>query len=377
VDNRLIAGYSFETSAGDAGMMQALACLFGVLLPSAAAQLPRRMLRFVRRLWPHIPLGTFLVIAGALNVITGLLAETRPLVLSDALSQQVSIAVLGTGAQIVFGVGLAVTGVGLFWRLRIAWTFALLLLLITIGINIAKGHYSGSLIVPAIVLLALLVWKNHFDHRTAWGSSLMSLMGVTLVLVYGTFGIYLFGDQFDPKITTWLTALYFLVETLSTTGYGDYAPVTPLTQGFMISVWVFGLGVFATALAAIASSALTSNMARLISPGGMRRMEKNHVILVGNGLIAANTADELQRRGIRFVQLIKPESEPPSHEQPVVTGDASDNETLRKAGVAKARLLIAADDDEGENAFVCLATKDIKPELTVLVRRIRGIRFGA
>src|SRR5699024_7094923 len=96
-------------------------------------------------------------------------------------------------------------------------------------------------------------------------------------------------------------------------------------------------------------------------------MEKDHVILVGDGLIATNTAHELKRRKIPFIQLVQPDQQPPLPDQAVVTGDPSDNDVLRKAGIAKARMLIAAEDDDGSNAFVCLAAKDINPKLRVLV----------
>src|SRR5699024_10076821 len=93
-------------------------------------------------------------------VLSNILSEQFADVLmsSDALAQQSSIAVLGTSAQLVFGAGLVTTGLGLFWRIRIAWVFAILLLVVTIGINVAKGHFNASLIVPVVVLLALILY---------------------------------------------------------------------------------------------------------------------------------------------------------------------------------------------------------------------------
>lgn len=311
-----------------------------------------------------------MIVAGTVNIVAGIWTNTSPITASRQLSgldEPVSFAVLGSGAQIIFAAGLIATGIGLFWRLRIAWTFAVLLLVITIGINITKAHFGGALLLPGGVLLALMILQHHFQHGTVLGNSLMSLVGVFAVLAYGTLGLYLLGHQFDPPITTLVAALYFLVETLSTTGYGDYHPTTTLAQGFLITVWIFGLGVFATAFASIASSALTTHLTRLVTPGGMRRMEKNHVILVGHGLIAGNTANELRQRGISFIQLVEPGQEPPLSDHPVVVGDSSDDKVLHKAGISRARMLIAADDDDGENAFVCLAAKAIKSELKVLV----------
>ncbi|HET7674075.1 MAG TPA: ion channel, partial [Gammaproteobacteria bacterium] len=208
-----------------------------------------------RRIWPQVPLALILVAAGAVNVLAGFHAQhflNAAVGKVPELTQQVSLGALGSGTQIILGIGLIFTGIGLFWRIRIAWTFAVLLLLVTIAVNVARSHYGGTLILPGVILLLLLVLQRHFWRRTLLGNSLVSLVSVVAVVAYGTFGLYLLGHQFDPPITTLLSALYFLVETLSTTGYGDYHPVTQLAQGFMITVWVFGLSVFATAVVAVA-----------------------------------------------------------------------------------------------------------------------------
>lgn len=328
------------------------------------------MTRLWRLLWPQVPLALFLVAAGAVNVLAGFRAQDFLDLASGALPQfsdQVSLGVLGSGAQIIFGGGLIFTGIGLFWRMRVAWTFAVLLLLITIGINLVKGHFGGALILPGIVLLALIVLQRHFWRRTLLGNSLVSIVSIFAVVAYGTLGMYLLGDQFDPRIASLMSALYFLVETLSTTGYGDYHPVTELAQGFLITVWVFGLGVFGTAIVSVAGPAFATHLNRFFAPGGAPRMEKDHVILVGGGNIASNTAHELARRGIAFVQLVGQDDDPPLPDQPVIRGDTSDDKILLKAGIDKARMLIAAEDDDGENAFISLAAKDINPALNVLI----------
>lgn len=344
----------------------------------------RTLLRLWRLLWPQVPIGLFMIAAGTINVLAGFRAEHFLSIAAGGMSQfgeQVSLGILGSGAQIIFGCGLAFTGLGLFWRVRVAWTFAVMLLLITIAINVAISHFGAPLILPGIVLLALIVSHRHFSRRTLWGNSLVSLISIFAVIAYGTFGIYLLGKQFDPHITSMLTALYFLVETLSTTGYGDFSPVTELAQGFMITVWIFGLGVFGAALASVAGPALTNHLNRFLTPGGIRRMHNNHVILIGGGIFASSTVHELERRGIDFIQVVGQDQEPPLPDQPTVFGDASDDQVLHKAGIDKARMLVAAEDDDGENAFITLAAKDLNPKLKVLAvatsrRSIRRLKLA-
>jgi len=346
-----------------------------------------RAWRGIRGLWPQVPLGLFLVAGGALNVLAGLHAHVlAALVPSFArtvpqLSEQVSLAALGSGAQVILGGALVLSGIGLFWRLRVAWTFACLLLLITIGVNAGRGHFGGSLIVPGLALLLLAAFRRDFQHRTLFGTALVSFAGILAVLAYGTFGTYLLGDQFEPPIKSLVTALYFAIVTLSTVGYGDFHPATPLAQGYTLTLIVFGLSVFASAIFSVIGPALSRHLDRLFKPSGGRLVKKHHVIIVGAGTIVRNTARELLRRGIPFVQVVAPGTEIPLPDQPVVTGDVSDDEVLEKAGIADAWMLIAADDDDGENAFTALAAKDLNPELRVLAvassrRAIRRLKLA-
>lgn len=330
-----------------------------------------RSWRRLAGLWPQVPLALFLIASGALNIIVG----THTRVLLDLLpgggalprlSEQVSLAALGSGAQIILGSGLVLTGVALFWRIRVAWTFAGLLLLVTIGVNAGRGHFGGSLIVPGVAFLLLAIFRESFSRRTVIGSALISFAGILAVLAYGTFGTYLLGTQFAPKIDSLVTALYFTVVTLSTVGYGDIHPATPFAQGYTITLIFFGLSVFATAIFSVIGPALSRHLNRLFTPTGGHIVKKDHVIIVGAGTIARNTARELVRRGISFVQVVSPGRTPPLEDQPAVVGDVSDDSVLEKAGIAHAYMLIAADDDDGENAFSALAAKDLNPAVKVL-----------
>jgi voltage-gated potassium channel len=93
---------------------------------------------------------------------------------------------------------------------------------------------------------------------------------------------------------------------------------------------------------------------------------KDHVILTGEGAIACNTAQELLARKIPFVHILTQTCEPPLPEGTVIQGNPSEDLTLREAGIDTARLVIAALDDDGENAFISLVAKDLNPKIRVL-----------
>jgi len=54
-----------------------------------------------------------------------------------------------------------------------------------------------------------------------------------------------FYHQFEPTITTWVDAYYFTVITLTTIGYDDFSPTTPLTKIFTTLYVFIGLGIIA------------------------------------------------------------------------------------------------------------------------------------
>lgn len=327
--------------------------------------------KLCKRLWPQTPLALFLIASGALNILVGLHADlithlTHGVVDVSELSSSSSLTVLGSGTQVILGIALLLSGIALFWKLRVAWVFALFLLAITIALNVGKGHFGSSLIVPAVAFILLIAVNRHFRRQTVLGSALMSSAGILAVLAYGTFGMYLLGNQFDPPINNLLTALYYTVETLSTIGYGDYHPATPFAQGYMITLVVIGLSVFATAVFSLLGPALSRHFDRLFKPSGGGIVKKDHVIIAGAGPLARTTMVELLRQGTPFVQVIGPAETPALEDQPCVSGDSSSAKTLEKAGIMKARLFIAATGNDSENAFVVLAAKDLNPDMKVL-----------
>lgn len=67
---------------------------------------------------------------------------------------------------------------------------------------------------------------------------------VTLTVGVIAVGAWVF-KRFEPTVTTWVDALYFTVITLTTVGYGDFAPTTPGTKLFAVLYIFTGLGIIA------------------------------------------------------------------------------------------------------------------------------------
>jgi voltage-gated potassium channel len=322
----------------------------------------------VLALRPEWPLALALVLSGALNIETGLRYNLVPFSQIGPLHDLGrSLSVLGSSTQVILGAFLVLVGIGVLRRLTTAWAFAVLLLAVTVGVNLAQGNRGPSLILPGLMLLALLVLRRYFTRRTATANYVFSLMGILAILAYGSFGTYMLGGGFDPKIHKLTTSFYFTIITLATVGYGDFVPVTQETRLFVVSLLIVGLSVFATAIASVLGPAFSGEINRFFNPREKKMKPTDHIILAGEGTLARNTSREFQTRGIAFVQIVAAGPPPPYvSEDLVVRGNPWDDQVLKDAGIDSATLVMAARDDDGENAFISLVAKDLNPKVRVM-----------
>jgi voltage-gated potassium channel len=327
----------------------------------------RRVTIWLRSLWPWLPFSAALVVSGALNIMSGF--KYQPILFIKLRQLEMvtkPLSFLGNVAQIVLGVVLVGVGIALLWRLAAAWAFAVLLLLITVALNLAQEKWGLSLFLCAFMLLALLIFRRHFTRQTVLANFFFYLISILVILAYGVFGTYLLGKSFHPPVHDLISALYFTIITLATVGFGDIVPASPEARLFTISLILVGLSVFATVIISALGPAVSRELDRLFRPKREKMKPKNHVILTGGGAIACNTALELLARGIPFVHILSQACESPLPEEVVIQGNPSEDTTLREAGIDTARLIIAGLDDDGENAFISLAAKDLNPKVHVL-----------
>jgi voltage-gated potassium channel len=318
-------------------------------------------------LMPQVPLALTLGLVGLLNILDGLklpLARFRSITAFSSLEESMS-AVGGTAA-VILGAMLVVAGIGLLRRLRFAWSLAILLLVVRVSLRFAQGKEGFGLALEVVILTVLILTRGYFKRRTAIASIVFSLTNILAILAYAIIGSYLLGKGFNPEIHNLNTACYFAVTSLSTVGYGDIVPVTSEARWFVVSLLVLGLSVFASTLASVLGPTISRQLERLLNPKEKFMDLKDHIILIGKGSIAMNTAEELKRRGVPFVQIVPAKTDGCTPGQQILEGDATDGELLKSAGIGQARMVIAAREDDSENAFIVLAIKEANPKVPVL-----------
>lgn len=170
-------------------------------------------------------------------------------------------------------------------------------------------------------------------------------------------------------------AVYMVIVTIFSVGYEEMVPVdTPgmklFTAGFIIAGCT-SLIYFTGALVQF----LTEG--QILRAMGIRRMTreishlKNHVIICGFGRIGRVLATELEGAGRDFVIIEHKDSrakEASDLNFLVIKGDATDENTLKEAGIEKATSLATVLPDDAMNVFITLTAKNLNEAIIVIAR---------
>ena len=167
-------------------------------------------------------------------------------------------------------------------------------------------------------------------------------------------------------------ALYYVVTTVTTVGYGDITPLKGplLVKLFACLLMLVGPAAVAVMYAIITDYVVTARLQQLL---GRRRIpQRGHVVVVGLGNIGFGIVNELRKAGCPVVAVERnPERDfvaAVRAQGAVVIGDARMPDTLVKAAVGNARALIAATSDDATNLSIGLATKQINGEVRTVLR---------
>lgn len=107
----------------------------------------------------------------------------------------------------------------------------------------------------------LKAFRAFFSNRAA-GGLLSILLVALLVLEFGSLSIlWAEGRSPDANITTAADAVWYLLVTMSTVGYGDYYPVTDLGRLIGSLIIIVGVGVFGTLTGYLANAFLAPSTA--------------------------------------------------------------------------------------------------------------------
>jgi voltage-gated potassium channel len=197
---------------------------------------------------------------------------------------------------------------------------------------------------------------------------IFSLSISILILALGTIGYMIIEDW------PFIDALYMTVITISTVGFKEVNQVGAAGRIFTIFLVFSGVG-FTLYVAAAIVQFMVEGRIRIIM--GRRRLDKkierlkNHYIVCGYGRIGRVLCRHLRRANID-IAVIEKNSEliPVMDEDGVlyIAGDAADENNLIKAGIERAKAVVATLATDTDNVFLVLTARQLAPELLIMAR---------
>ncbi|WP_167940962.1 potassium channel family protein [Desulfobaculum xiamenense] len=207
--------------------------------------------------------------------------------------------------------------------------------------------------------------------RRRYGSFFPLLMGtVTLFLIFFG-GVYAY-----MEIEGWnyLDSFFMVLIALSTVGFEEVHPLSEKGMILTSILILLGVGNFAFLVGSFTQILVEG---RLQTVWGRLRVQKaidglsNHIIVCGYGRIGSIAVREILREGIPVVSIEKaPDLLAKMEEDDVlyISGDATDDEVLDRAGISRAKALITALSQEADNVYVALTARQINPDLYIVAR---------
>jgi len=332
-----------------------------------ATKTPRRALErhvALDRWYPHILIGVAMAPLGLILVIGTVEGSLGLRMLS------VELADIERGAselqhrpilEFVLGLLLIAMAVGVALRSRLAWLWSTVATALALALRLL-GEESLDLPISLYllgILAMLLIHRRSIASSSVVASSVSAAVVLLTFFAWATLGTLRLGEQFHPPVRDAATALYVAVVTVSSVGYGDFAPSSPEARLFIVSMISIGVLVFATTVGAILLPLIGGRLREIL--GGKTHVDRsNHYVIVGKSPLARSATLELEKRkqSVTVILAITPDDEF-YRQQDVVIGDATDLSVLRTAGTEKAKGVLALTTDDSTNGFVVLGVNEL------------------
>jgi len=193
---------------------------------------------------------------------------------------------------------------------------------------------------------------------------------VAAVLMLFALGTWYFHNSFRSD---WLTAAYFVLSTMTTTGFGDIAPDHSQPLDLWITMVLMLLGtVFTGIFIVFAAARLTRG--QWVRMQGLRPIHRRgHIVVCGSGSIGTGVIDLL----LEFDKpLVVVEQSPDAvlverardRGFDLLTGDASRDDTLGLCNLGAAHSLVALTNVDTLNLEIALGARARNPSMPIVLR---------
>jgi len=196
------------------------------------------------------------------------------------------------------------------------------------------------------------------------------LLAVALTLAVGTVAFH------ESIHESWFQSFYRSVVTVTLTGL-DSVPASNAARIVSIVLVVVGITIIAYAGAviveAVAGGVVTGALAERRRERAIHQLH-DHFIICGYGRVGRRVAEEFRAAAVPYLVLDYHEDAVEAARRDdvlLLEGDATRDENLGRAGLDRARGLVAASDSDADNLYVVLSARSARPDLTIVARASR------
>lgn len=188
------------------------------------------------------------------------------------------------------------------------------------------------------------------------------------IVVFGTLG------YMTVERMALFDALYMTVITISTVGFSEIQPLSPVGRGVTMLIIIASITVGGYAISMMARMLIEGELRKSFERRHMERLIRdleNHIIVCGYGRIGRIICKELEAGGIDFVVIEQDPDAVQDLEKAkflFLQMDATGEEALLKAGIMNARGLVTAVRSDANNVFITLTAKGLREDIFVLSR---------
>lgn len=202
-----------------------------------------------------------------------------------------------------------------------------------------------------------------------WAFSILAV-----IILVGTVGYWIIGEGnyslFD--------GLYMTVITIATIGYGETIDLTGNIGGrtFTIIIALAGIGVLAYMMTNLTATVVEGELTKSFRRRKMEKIAKKakgHYIICGMGWVSLHIINELKetKRPYVIIEIDKNKIDEDLELVPgsvIIEGDATDNDSLTRAGIETASGIFAVTSDDNQNVVICLTAKQMNRAVRVVAQ---------
>ena len=169
-------------------------------------------------------------------------------------------------------------------------------------------------------------------------------------------------------------AIFMTAITVSSVGFGEVQPLSGIGRVITIFIIVFGITIAGYTLGTFVRMLVEGEISERF---GRKKVAKrilslkNHFIVCGFGRIGKLITKELLKNDEKVIVLENDAKRVPELESmhvPYLLLDASDENTLLKAGIMKSKGLVTAVMSDADNVFITLTARMLHPDIYIMAR---------